>query len=110
TGVSEKDIASYWNALNRLPYSEWMNEIRRIKTELNLNDWGMYQLTEKLFTVYFPDGTANEQLVFTVFMLNQLGYRAKIGMNRIEVLGTEIEVLGARIEVLGVRIEAEGRL
>jgi hypothetical protein len=86
TGVSEKDIASYWNVLNGLPYSEWMNEIRRIKTDLNLNDWGMYLLIEKLFTVYFPNGTADEQVVFTVFMLNQLGYRAKIGKNQNELV------------------------
>jgi hypothetical protein len=85
-GVAEKDIASYWNALNKQPYNEWMNEIRRIKTELHLNDWGMYQLIEKLFTVYFPDGTANEQVVFTVFMLNQLGYRAKTGKNQNELV------------------------
>jgi hypothetical protein len=85
-GVSEKDVAAYWSALNKLPYNEWVNEIRQIATDLNLNDWGIYLLTEKLFTVRFPTGTVNEQVVFTVFMLNQLNYRAKIGINRNELV------------------------
>jgi hypothetical protein len=86
TGVSEKEIATYWNVLNEQPYNEWTNEIRRIRTDLNLNDWGMYLLIEKLFTVWFPSGTANERVVFTVFMLNQLNYRAKIGINQNELV------------------------
>jgi hypothetical protein len=86
TGVSEKEIASYWNILNSQPYDEWANEIRRIRTDLNLNDWGMYLLIEKLFTVWYPSGTANERIVFTVFMLNQLNYRAKIGVNQNELI------------------------
>jgi hypothetical protein len=85
-GVSEQDVASLWSSLSKQPYEEWLNEMRRIKTELNLNDWGMYLLINKLFEVYFPAGTANEQVVFTVFMLNQSGYRAKIGRNRDELV------------------------
>jgi hypothetical protein len=80
-GVSEKDVASYWNSLSQHPHAEWSNEISRLTSELNLNDWGMYLLINKLFAVWFPQGTANEQVVFSIFMLNQSGYRAKIGRN-----------------------------
>ncbi|MDR2383842.1 MAG: hypothetical protein LBD76_08195 [Prevotellaceae bacterium] len=86
SGVSEQDVASYWNQLSQQTHEEWSNEMQRIKTELNLNDWGMYLLINKLFEVYFPSGVANEQVVFTVFMLNQSGYRAKIGRNRNELV------------------------
>jgi hypothetical protein len=86
SGVSEKDVASYWSQLSQQPYSEWSSETERIRTELNLNDWAMYLFINKLFDVYFPSGTANEKVVFTVFMLNQLGYRAKVGRNQNELV------------------------
>jgi hypothetical protein len=84
--VSEKDVASYWVQLSKLPHEKWSNEVQRVKSELNLNDWGMYLLINKLFEVYSPSGTVNEQVIYTVFMLNQLGYRAKIGKNQDELV------------------------
>lgn len=86
TGISEKEVAAYWIALSRLPYyNNWISEVLRIKSELQLNDWGVYQLLNSFFSVYFPQGSANEQVIFSVFMLNQLGYRAKIGRNANEL-------------------------
>ncbi|MDR1056794.1 MAG: hypothetical protein LBL90_13505 [Prevotellaceae bacterium] len=77
--VAEKDIANYWKLLTNTPYVDIMNEALRIKAELQLNDWGLYQLLNKLFKVYFPKGTVGEQVIFTVFMLNQMEYQAKMG-------------------------------
>ena len=85
-GVDEKSVAAYWNNLSRLPYTEWAGSVKQYKAELSLNDWGMYQLINRVFKAYFPQGTANEQVVFTVFTLNQLGYRAKIGRVRQDLL------------------------
>lgn len=81
-GVDEKSIAAYWNNLSRLPYTEWVNSVMQYKKDLSLNDWGMYQLINCIFTACFPQRTVNEQIVFTIFTLNQLGYRAKIGRVR----------------------------
>jgi hypothetical protein len=86
SGVSEKEVAAYWAALSKWRIEEAINEMLRIKATLNLNDWGMYLLAGKFFEVYFPDGNENEEVVFTVFMLNQLGYRAKIGRSQNELL------------------------
>jgi hypothetical protein len=85
-GVSEKEVATYWSVLSKQPYDEWTDDIMRIKADLKLNDWGIYLLINKLFEVYFPTGIANEQVVFTVFMLNQLEYRAKIGRSQNELV------------------------
>ncbi|MDL2213911.1 hypothetical protein LJC72_09145 [Bacteroides sp. OttesenSCG-928-D19] len=79
SGVSEKEVASCWRMLSKLPHYEWEDEVMRIKAELKLNDWGVYQLLNRLYKVYFPQGNGNAQVVFSVFMLNQLGYYAKIG-------------------------------
>ncbi|MDL2223913.1 hypothetical protein LJB92_01210 [Bacteroidales bacterium OttesenSCG-928-M06] len=77
--VTEKEVAQYWKMLTNTPYTDIINEAERIKTKLKLNDWGLYQLLNLFFEVYFPQGTANEQVIYNVFMLNQLNYRAKIG-------------------------------
>jgi hypothetical protein len=79
SGVSEKEVADYWKFLSKCSISEWTGDALRIKQELKLNDWGVYQLTGKLFKAYFSTGTENERIIFSVFLLNQLGYRAKIG-------------------------------
>jgi hypothetical protein len=85
-GVDETAVASYWSALSALPHYDWSNEIQRIAADLKLNDWGVYLLINKMFEAYFPNGTANEKTVFAVFMLNQMGYRAKIGRSQHELL------------------------
>lgn len=79
SGADENHVAAYWNALSALPYTEWSMRIRHLSTALKLNDWGVYLLTNEIFTAYCPRGTENEQTVFAVFTLNQLGYKAKIG-------------------------------
>ncbi|MDR1847627.1 MAG: hypothetical protein LBR17_05870 [Bacteroidales bacterium] len=78
TGISEKEIANHWNFLTSLQYNDWIAEVLRIKTELNLNDWAVYKLLENVFKVYF-NGSENEEVVFSIFTLNQMGYKAKIG-------------------------------
>ena len=65
-GADEQSVANYWNALTQLPYIDW-------------TDWGMYLLINRTFEAKFPGRPDNEQTIFAVFTLNQLGYKAKIG-------------------------------
>lgn len=78
-GADEKSVADYWRALIDIPYVEIIDDALRIKDELNLNGWGIYQLLQTVLRTYVPDCTENERVIFTVFALNQMGYRAKIG-------------------------------
>lgn len=82
SGTDERSVAAYWNALTRLAYTTWTDEIRQQRSALGLNDWGMYLLINKTFETLFPGRNSNEQIVFTVFTLNQLGYKAKIGRSQ----------------------------
>lgn len=86
SNADEQEVAQYWKKLSAMPYMEIVTEVQRIKTDLQLNDWGVYQLLGETFASYFPRGSANEKVVFTVFMLNQMGYRAKIGKTQNELL------------------------
>lgn len=78
-GTTEREVSAFWMALAKLPYEDWAGRIIQWKSGLKLNDWGLYLLIKEAFTAYAPGGTENEQVIFTVFTLNQLGYLAKIG-------------------------------
>lgn len=85
TGVSEAEVAAYWKALSAMPVSTWIADAQRLAQELRLDDWGTFQLMGTLFNAYLPGGTENELVVFRTFMLNQLGYKAKIGRSQSEL-------------------------
>ena len=78
-GVDEKAVSNYWTALSECPHVEWRSQIMKLREDLQLNDWGTFLLINEMYSTYVPDGSENEQVVFTVFTLNQLGYAAKIG-------------------------------
>jgi hypothetical protein len=77
--VSENDVSDYWLSLSKLAVNNVSDDIVRIKNELKLNDWGMYLLIGKIFQKHFHGRSENEEVIFSIFMLNQLGYRARIG-------------------------------
>lgn len=76
--VEEKTIASIWKQLSESPYAELINELLFYRNDMNLNDWGMYQLLNLIVAEFFPD-RKNEQILFSAFVMNQLGFRMKIG-------------------------------
>lgn len=86
TGADEPHVASYWNALSAMPYEVWTTRIRKLKSILRLNDWGLYLLIGDVFKAYCPQGSDNEQTIFSVFTLNQLGCKAKTGRTGQELL------------------------
>jgi hypothetical protein len=86
SGVAEKAIADYWRSLSKIPHREIVVDVARITSELDLNDWGLYHLLGRVFKTYAPHGTENERVVFSVFMLNQMGYQAKIGRSGNDLL------------------------
>jgi hypothetical protein len=86
TDVSEHSVADFWRFLSSAEVDVWTADMLRIKQELQLNDWGVYLLADSLFHVYFPNGDTNGQVVFAMFMLNQLGYKAKIGRTETELV------------------------
>lgn len=85
-GVTEKDVADYWNQLSALSYPIWTTRIEQLREELMLNDWALYLLVKNSFHVYFPQGNSNEEVIYTIFTLNQLGYRARIGRDNKELM------------------------
>ncbi|GHT32016.1 hypothetical protein AGMMS49574_14780 [Bacteroidia bacterium] len=95
--VQEKQIASFWRQLSHTPYQQLIQELLDVKEEMYLNDWGFYQLILQVSDVYYLPVQVNEKTVFSIFILNQTGYRAKIG----RVGNTLISLLAFQTEVYG---------
>ena len=77
---SETAVSEAWRQLTQSPYPELIRQLLQIKGELQLNDWGLYQLVSKFAAVLFTAEQQDEKTVFTVFLLNQIGYNAKISL------------------------------
>ena len=82
SGIGEKQVADSWLQLSEAPCHAFVRELLALKEEMSLNDWALYMLLRQIADHYFPEERTNEKTVFTVFMLNQIGYRAKIGRQK----------------------------
>lgn len=77
--ASEGEVAQLWRQLADMPVDTVASDLTRIASELRLNGWGKFLLAREMAGKYIPDASENERVVFAVFMLNQLGYGAKVG-------------------------------
>ena len=77
--ASEGEVARLWRQLADMPVDTVAGDLLRIAGELRLNGWGKFLLAREMAGKYIPDASENERVVFAVFMLNQLGYGAKVG-------------------------------
>lgn len=97
--ISEQQVANYWNGLSKMPFDKWKADIAQLKSEqFGFDGWGTFCLIKEVFRGINPSGTANESVIFTVFTLNQLGYRAKIGRcgnQLLPLLAFECDILNA---------------
>lgn len=77
-GINEKDIAGFWQELATCDYQNLMSQYEQAKRNRQLNDYAFYRYILQSAQTLFP-GSGNRQIVYSVFMLNQFGYKAKIG-------------------------------
>ena len=58
-------------------YQQLLNDCIRIKSELSLNDWGYYQLIDKISATIFHNN--NSSVLLSALLLNNNGYDVQIG-------------------------------
>ena len=95
--INENHVSACWLQLSKQPWKPFMLELLSLKDELNLNDWAFYQLLVHVSDACFPAALANEKVLFTVFMLNQAGYRVKTGRQKTSLF----PLIAFRMEVYG---------
>ncbi len=76
--VSDTAIADFWMKLNDDNLQFLIKQCASVKRTLQLNDWGVYNLTKCVAKHVFSDNQHNERTVFVVFLLNSMGYDSKI--------------------------------
>ena len=75
-GLDENAIADAYETLCSSDYKSLVADCGQIKKDLQLNDWGMFMLIRQISDSYCA--TANESIVMQQFLLNEMGYKARM--------------------------------
>ena len=81
-GLNENAIADAYEALCNSDYKPLLADCAQIRKDLRLNDWGVFTLERQVADTYC--GTANESIVMQQFLLNEMGYKARMARKATE--------------------------
>ena len=81
-GLNENAIADAYEALCNSDYKPFLADCAQIRKDLRLNDWGVFTLVRQVADTYC--GTANESIVMQQFLLNEMGYKARMARKATE--------------------------
>jgi hypothetical protein len=74
--ISEKGVSDYWNVLSSSNYPKFLEEINELGNQMQLNDWGYYELINSIANEITND--KNDQTLFCFFMLSHLKFDVKV--------------------------------
>lgn len=74
--INEKGVSDYWNTLSNTNYPFLLEEINNIGSKLQLNDWGYFDLINKISDELVSD--KNDRILFCFFMLSHLNFDVKV--------------------------------
>lgn len=75
-GLNENAVADAYEALCRADYQSLLKDCAQIKSDLQLNDWAVFTLLQAASDAYCS--TSNESVVMQQFLLNEMGYKARM--------------------------------
>ncbi|MDR2083758.1 MAG: hypothetical protein LBP67_02030 [Bacteroidales bacterium] len=76
--IKEKSVSEFWDSLDRENLSEITGQLLKTKNEMQLNDWGFFNLCKETVNTIFKTNNSNEKTICGVYLLNQCGYEIKI--------------------------------
>ena len=74
--MRENAIADAYEAMCKADYKALVDDCRKVKKELNLNDWGIFLFVREASKALCTD--ENAAVVMQQFLLNELGYKSKM--------------------------------
>lgn len=83
--VDQDKISSFWADLSRSKYDDLLDQTKKLKDRMKLNDWGYCLLLNQISKGLYPD-SENKRNLFIWFMLAKSGYDAKAGYDENEVV------------------------
>jgi hypothetical protein len=75
---NQKGIANYFDKVASSEHKGLVDDVRDVKKELNLNDWGVYLLVNDLSRKVYTNDDNSKLLAWFIF--NKLGYAVKVGL------------------------------
>lgn len=79
-GLSVENVRDFWNQLSVQDCQEMLQRCQ-IAQQHGFNDWAVYQLVLRMVQQIY-NRKYDEQVVMTVYLLNQLGLEAKVGFDK----------------------------
>ncbi len=76
TSVKENAIADAYESLFKVDYQPVLDDCNLIVRDLRLNEWGLFKVVEAVADAMCD--SKNESVVLQQFMLNELGFKAKM--------------------------------
>ena len=76
--ISEEAVADAWETLSGDSFNPTVADCLHLREQLNLCDWGYYQLVQTIADQYYGADHPNESALFQVFILTQSGYKIRI--------------------------------
>ena len=84
-GSPNKDaLKTYWEEMSKTEYNLLLDRLSLAIQQMNLNDWGVFNLSYKLGEDIYGNSENNIRL-FVWFMMTKLGYEIKTGFNTTQV-------------------------
>lgn len=74
----QEGIINFFDSLAASEYAQLLEDIKNIKKDLNLNDWGLYLLVHELSKRVY--NIEDNSKLLSWFIFNKLGYAVKIGL------------------------------
>jgi len=75
--TAEQHVADVWELLSDGRYDALSEDCLALKRQLNLNDWGYYELVRTVCEGFCGAGT-NESVVLQAFLMAERGYRVRL--------------------------------
>lgn len=76
TTINEQTISDLWNQISKTNYSCTISDLLKWQNQLNINDWGFFQLT-KSASAKIADNK-NSQVLLTWFLMTKANYKARL--------------------------------
>lgn len=75
---TQSGIASFFDTAASSEYKQLLADLKTTIFQMNLNDWGVYLLINKLSTQIYSN--SDDAKLFSWFVFNKLGYAIKVGL------------------------------
>ena len=76
--LEEQKIVAFYQQLEESSYEVFVESLLDLKNRLQLNDWLLYELTEKSVKGLMPHQSDKHQTLITWFLLSKLGYDTRL--------------------------------